>query len=50
MELCADRLMFAADYPFEDLEDGTTWLDQVPISDRDRLKLASENARSLLRL
>ncbi len=50
LELGVDRLMFAADYPFEALEDGTSWLDQVPISDGDRLKLASENARSLLRL
>ena len=50
LELGADRLMFAADYPFEELDDGATWLDRVPISDGDRRKIASENARRLLRL
>lgn len=50
LELGADRLMFAADYPFEELEDGARWLDSVPISDRDRLKIAGDNARRLLRL
>lgn len=50
LELGADRLMFAADYPFEELEDGTGWLDAVPVSDRDRRKIAADNARALLRL
>ena len=44
-----DRLLFAA-YPFEELADGARWLDAVPISDPDRHKIATENARSLLRL
>ncbi|MHB1568743.1 MAG: amidohydrolase family protein [Solirubrobacteraceae bacterium] len=50
LELGVDRLMFAADYPFEELQDGATWMDAVPISDIDRRKIASENARALLRL
>jgi gamma-resorcylate decarboxylase len=50
LELGTDRLMFAADYPFEELDDGAAWLDIVPISDRDRRKIASENARRLLHL
>lgn len=50
LELGADRLMFAADYPFEELDDGAVWLDNVPISDGDRRKIASENARRLLHL
>jgi len=50
LELGADRLMFAADYPFEELDDGAAWLDNVPISDGDRRKIASENARRLLHL
>jgi predicted TIM-barrel fold metal-dependent hydrolase len=50
LELGADRLLFAADYPFEELEDGARWLEQVPISEPDRVKVASENARALLGL
>lgn len=50
LELGSDHLMFAADYPFEELEEGARWLEHVPISEHDRRKLASENARSLLRL
>jgi gamma-resorcylate decarboxylase len=50
LELGADRLMFAADYPFEEVDDGARWLDRVPISAHDRLKIASQTARSLLRL
>lgn len=50
LELGCDRLMFAADYPFEDMRDGAAWLDEVPVSDRDRRKIASDNARALLRL
>jgi predicted TIM-barrel fold metal-dependent hydrolase len=50
LELGSDRLMFAADYPFEALEDGAGWLDSVPVSDRDREKIASSNARRLFRL
>jgi 2,3-dihydroxybenzoate decarboxylase len=50
LELGSDRLLFAADYPFEELDDGARWLDSVPISERDRRKIASENARWLLRL
>jgi gamma-resorcylate decarboxylase len=50
LELGADRVLFAADYPFEELEDGARWLEHVPISDHDRVKIASENARGLLGL
>ncbi len=50
LELGVDRLLFAADYPFEELEDGARWLEQVPISEPDRVKVASANARALLRL
>jgi predicted TIM-barrel fold metal-dependent hydrolase len=50
LELGVDRLLFAADYPFEELDDAARWLDNVPISERDRRKVASENARALLRL
>ncbi|HEY2202682.1 MAG TPA: amidohydrolase family protein [Solirubrobacteraceae bacterium] len=50
LELGADRVLFAADYPFEEIADGARWLDSVPISESDRRKIASDNARALLRL
>jgi predicted TIM-barrel fold metal-dependent hydrolase len=50
LELGSDRLMFGGDYPFEELADGAGWLETVPISDRDRHKIASQNARRLLDL
>ncbi len=50
LELGVDRLMFAADYPFEELEDGACWFETVPVSEADREKIGSGNARRLLRL
>jgi len=48
LEVGADRLLFAADYPFEEMEAGATWFDQVPISETDRAKIGHGNARRLL--
>jgi gamma-resorcylate decarboxylase len=50
LELGADRVLFAADYPFEDLADGARWMDTVPISERDRAKIGRDNAARLLGL
>jgi 2,3-dihydroxybenzoate decarboxylase len=45
-----DRVMFAVDYPFELLEDGSRWLDDAPIDDEDRAKIGRDNAERLLRI
>jgi gamma-resorcylate decarboxylase len=50
LELGADRLLFAADYPFEEMADGASWFDSVPISEADRLKIGRTNAQRLLGL
>jgi predicted TIM-barrel fold metal-dependent hydrolase len=50
LQLGADRVMFATDYPFEDMSDGATWFDMLPISESDRLKIGRRNAERLLRL
>jgi len=50
LEVGADRLLFATDYPFEQMSDATTWLDGVEINESDHAKIASENARRLLKL
>ena len=49
-QMGADRVMFAVDYPFERLQDGSTWLDGATISDEDRLKISRSNAERLFRL
>ena len=46
----ADRIMFSVDYPYADTELATRWIDNAPISESDRRKIASGNARSLLAL
>ena len=50
LELGADRVLFAVDYPFEEMEEASAWFDAVPISPADRDKIGSTNARGLLRL
>ncbi|MFD2466236.1 amidohydrolase family protein [Amycolatopsis silviterrae] len=46
----ADAIMFAVDYPFEDTAEAVRFLEQAPISDRDRAKIGHGNAERVLRL
>jgi predicted TIM-barrel fold metal-dependent hydrolase len=46
----ADRIMFAVDYPYEMMEPAARWIEQAPISEIDRRKIASGNARQLFGL
>lgn len=46
----ADRILFAADYPYEMMEPAARWIEQAPISENDRRKIAHGNARRLFRL
>jgi gamma-resorcylate decarboxylase len=48
LELGAERILFAADYPFEQMADTSLWFDELPISESDRLKIGRENAQRLL--
>jgi 2,3-dihydroxybenzoate decarboxylase len=50
LQIGADRILFAADYPFERTSDATSWFDTVPISETDRQKIGRTNAQRLLRL
>jgi predicted TIM-barrel fold metal-dependent hydrolase len=50
MELGVDRLLFAADYPFERMEDAAAWFDALPIAPADLDKIARGNAARLLHL
>ncbi len=50
LEVGADRVMYSVDYPYEDVMEAQSWIDQAAISDADRRKISSDNARKLLRL
>lgn len=45
-----DRVMFAVDYPYGDADRARKLLDEVPLGDADRHKIAHENAARLLKL
>jgi 2,3-dihydroxybenzoate decarboxylase len=50
-EMGADHILFAVDWPFvADNKPGVDWLFRTPLSDVDRVKIASGNAKRLLRL
>ncbi|MCC7347045.1 MAG: amidohydrolase [Variibacter sp.] len=49
-ELGVDRILFSVDYPFEANPPGPAWLERVPLCDEDKAKIASGNAKRLLRL
>jgi 2,3-dihydroxybenzoate decarboxylase len=48
LQLGSERLLFSADYPFEDMADGATWFDALPISSSDRERIGRTNAQRLL--
>ena len=48
--LGADRILFAADYPYNKSEDARAFLEAAPIAPTDREKIAHGNAERLLRL
>jgi 2,3-dihydroxybenzoate decarboxylase len=50
LEVGADRVLYSVDYPFEDMAEAADWFEHAAISDTDRLKIASSNARQLFRL
>jgi 2,3-dihydroxybenzoate decarboxylase len=49
-ELGLDRIMFSVDWPFASNVKGVEWLKKLPMNEADREKLASGNARRLLKL
>jgi 2,3-dihydroxybenzoate decarboxylase len=50
-EMGVDHILFAVDWPFvADNKPGVEWLFRTPLSDQERAKIASGNAKRLLRL
>lgn len=39
-----EKIMFAADYPYESVEDGVKFMNEVNITDTQRRKIFSDNA------
>jgi 2,3-dihydroxybenzoate decarboxylase len=48
--LGVERVMFSADYPFESSEEAGLFMDTVPLDEQVRERVASVNAKKLLRL
>ena len=44
-EIGVERVLWSADYPFEDISDAADWFDAVPLSEADRQKIGRTNAR-----
>jgi 2,3-dihydroxybenzoate decarboxylase len=50
MEMGAEHVMFSVDWPAVDNQPGTQWLETLPLSNADKIKIAGGNAKRLLRL
>jgi gamma-resorcylate decarboxylase len=49
-EIGIARVLWSADYPFEDISDAADWIDAVPLSDEDRQRIVRTNAQNLFKL
>jgi predicted TIM-barrel fold metal-dependent hydrolase len=50
LELGSDRILFSADWPFENIDHAAIWFDACTISEADRRKIGRDNARRLFGL
>ncbi|MCU1257626.1 MAG: amidohydrolase 2 [Bryobacterales bacterium] len=50
LEVGCDRILFAVDYPYEEMGTASGWFDSCPISEADRRKIGRTNAARLLKL
>jgi predicted TIM-barrel fold metal-dependent hydrolase len=50
LEIGADHIMFAADYPYENSEEAARFIESVPISDVDKGKIQHGVAEKLFKL
>jgi gamma-resorcylate decarboxylase len=50
LEIGSDRILFSADWPFENIDHAADWFDAAPIAEIDRQKIGRDNARALFKL
>jgi gamma-resorcylate decarboxylase len=50
LEMGSDRIMFSADWPFENVDHAAKWFDHTSISEADRIKIGRKNAIKLFKL
>jgi len=49
-EIGIERVLWSADYPFEDISDAAEWIDAAPLSEADRTKICRTNSLKLFKL
>jgi 2,3-dihydroxybenzoate decarboxylase len=49
-EMGEDRVLFSVDYPYEDTNECTEWIETTPLTDAQREKICYRNAERVLRL
>jgi gamma-resorcylate decarboxylase len=50
LEIGTDKILFSADWPFENIDHAAIWFDSASISEADRLKIGSLNSKRLFKL
>jgi gamma-resorcylate decarboxylase len=50
LEIGSERILFSADWPFENIDHAADWFDVAPIAEADRQKIGRDNARVLFKL
>lgn len=50
MEMGVDHILFAIDWPFVMNKPGTDWIHKVPLSEADKIKILSGNAKKILKM
>lgn len=50
LEIGSDRILFSADWPFENVDHAAHWFDEASISENDRIKIGRTNAARLFKL
>jgi 2,3-dihydroxybenzoate decarboxylase len=50
MEMGVDHILFAVDWPFVMNPPAAEWMKGIPLSDEDKAKILSGNARRILKM